>query len=235
MQAQALEAERDERLDRRAHQALAGERLTDPIAEAARLGDAAAHIGDGEAAPQRMDGTAKQEERIAHVGPQVLGIALQAATEGTTRQIVGEPGRLPRREEVAARLAQRRPFGEVRHLRRPQEHALSLDDGKRLGKRNRAEEGHGPGTTDDGARRQTMPRRSLLLLSSVVGPPSLSHAARWHRLSAIVAALSSPRLGPSAATAGRLREISARPAVRALSTVTASTLATISSSGMGRP
>ena len=54
-------------------------------------------------------------------------------------------------------------------------------------------------------------------------------------VSAIVAAHSSPGPGPSAATAGRPRAINARPAARALSTVTASIFATISSSGMGRP
>src|SRR5215211_2923201 len=63
----------------------------------------------------------------------------------------------------------------------------------------------------------------------------LAYAARRNRLSAIVAALSRSRLGPSAATAGRLRLIRLTPAARALSTVTASTLATISSSGIGRP
>src|SRR6188472_3673062 len=60
-------------------------------------------------------------------------------------------------------------------------------------------------------------------------------AARRNRLSAIAAVLARPLPGPSAAIAGLARLIKARPAARALAMVTASTLLTISSSGIGRP
>ena len=61
------------------------------------------------------------------------------------------------------------------------------------------------------------------------------HAARRVKVSAIAAALSSPEPSPRTAVASLPRAISARPAARALSTVTASTRATNSSSGIGRP
>jgi hypothetical protein len=37
----------------------------------------------------------------------VFGIAPHALAEGGTRQIVGRPGRLPRRQKISTRLAQR--------------------------------------------------------------------------------------------------------------------------------
>src|SRR6188508_1152115 len=60
-------------------------------------------------------------------------------------------------------------------------------------------------------------------------------AARRNRLSAIAAVLARPLPGPSAAIAGFARLINAAPAARALAIVTASTFATISSSGIGLP
>jgi hypothetical protein len=61
------------------------------------------------------------------------------------------------------------------------------------------------------------------------------HATLRTRLSAIVAALSRPGPGPSAAIAGRPRPIKACPAARALSGVTDSMRSTSSSNGIGRP
>ena len=73
------------------------------------------------------------------------------------------------------------------------------------------------------------------LLEQIRVPHAFSTRLGGARLSAITAALSRPDPAPSAARAGRLREIKLFPAARALSTVTASIFSAISSSGMGRP
>ena len=54
VQAQPVEGEIEDQRQRRGHIALAGERLADPVAEARRLGDAAPHIGQADAADQRL-------------------------------------------------------------------------------------------------------------------------------------------------------------------------------------
>src|SRR3954453_7880850 len=187
-------------MQRAGHQPAPCEWLADPVAEAAGLCDAAPDIGKRQTADQRIVGLAKEEEGIGRVGALVLGVAAQPPSEGRAGQIVRRPCRLPRGEERATCLAQRRPLAVIGHLRRAQVNAIAFDDRQRLGKAEGAEEGH-----------------------------AMVQAAGRPRLSAIAAALSSPRPGPSTATAGRLRPISALPAARALSTVTASILPTISS------
>src|SRR6266566_2521014 len=173
MQPQRAEREGQECAHGRGHVAAASIGPADPISEAPRLGDAAAHIGQRQAAQQHLVAAAEDEEGIGLVVALVLGVTAQAPAERRAREIVGRPGRLPGGEEGPAGVAQRRPFGIIAGAWRP-------------------------------------------------------------RLSAIAAALSSPA-GPSAANAGGLRRINSRPAARALSTVTASTLAMISSIASGRP
>src|SRR5215211_3719944 len=242
MQPESAEHERNERIDGRRHQAAARVGLADPITEASGLGDAAAHIGERQSAHQRIVGAAEQEERVGLVGAQILGVTLQAPPKGAARQIVVQPGRFPRRQELAALLPQAGPFGKIGHLRRPQVDAVSFHDGERLREGNRAEERHRSGRHQRSSAIVGRSRASGIMTEIRSAEfrirrlvRKLAHAARRNRLSAIVAALSRSRLGPSAATAGRLRLIRLTPAARALSTVTASTLATISSSGIGRP
>src|SRR5262249_54532224 len=138
-------------------------------------------------------------------------VALYATAERRAREIVDRPDRLPRREKIAACFAQCRPFLEVVHLRRAQHDAVAFDALQRFRKIDGAEKSHWLVQPDQG------------------------HAARRIRVSAIAAALSSPEPRPRTAVASLPRAISARPAARELSTVTASTLATSSSSGTGRP
>ena len=104
--------------------------------------DAAPDIGQRQAADQRVVRPADDEEGIALVGAQVLAIAADAAPERAAGEIVGRPGRLPRREEIAAGFAQRRPLGEVGHLRRAQHDAVAGDRRRRFAEINGAEERH---------------------------------------------------------------------------------------------
>src|SRR5262245_34293241 len=220
VQAQGAEREGQQGAHRRRHMAAPGVRLAHPISEAPRLRDAAAHVGQSEAAQQHLIAAAENEERIRLIAALVFGVAAQTAPERRAREIVGGPDRLPRSEERAARFAQGRPFGVVARSRSAQHHTASLDNGQRIGKIGGAEECHGWSS----GRVPVLDR----------GDSARSYATWRPRLSAIAAALSSPA-GPSAANAGGLRRISSRPAARALSTVTASSLAMISSIASGRP
>src|SRR4029079_13453593 len=88
--------------------------------------------GEGEAPDQCIVLGAEQEERIGLIGPHVLGVAAQALAKRRTGQIVGRPGRFPRGEKLAARLAQLRPGRVVRPLRATQHDALAYDRLQRL-------------------------------------------------------------------------------------------------------
>src|SRR5471030_3201419 len=206
MQAQRPEAARDQGTHRGGHIAFAGIWCADPVADGACLRHAAADIGERQAADQRIVVVAKDQKRISKITALVVGITLEAAAEGAARQIVGRPGRLPGREKGAAGFAQGRPFGVVSVLRHAQADARAGD------RRHRFVETDGTKKRHD-----------------------VAQAALRTRPSAMAAVLSSPLPGPSAAIAGLLRPISAWPAARALSIVTASTLATISLSGIGLP
>src|SRR6266545_2215588 len=208
VQPQGPERKRNQGGHRRGHVAMAGESRAHPVAKAAGLGAAAPDIGERQTPDQDLIALAEDEERIGQVAALILRIAADAPAEGGAGEVIDRPGRLPGREEVTARRMQRRPFRIVGILGRAQRHAIPHDGGQLLGETDRAKERHG-GLRDQAAFRA--------------------------RLSAIVAALSRPGPGPSAATAGRPRAISARPAARALSTVTPSMRATSSSSGIGRP
>src|SRR5207247_3277581 len=195
----------------------------DPISEAARLGDAAAHIGQRQAAQQHLVTAAEDEEGIGLVAALVLGVTAQAPAERRACEIVGRPGRLPGGEEGPAGVAQRRPFGIIAGAGRPQHDPVSLDARQRIGKIRGTEECHA-----------MIPLAAGCPNRFVESGAARAYAVWRPRLSAIAAALSSPA-GPSAANAGGLRRINSRPAARALSTVTASTLAMISSIASGRP
>ena len=146
MQPQCEEAERHQGAQRRRHQAVAGIGLTDPITDTAGLGDAAAHIRQRDAADQGAIRLAEDEKRIGLIGALVFGVALEAAAKCPAGEIIDGPDRFPGLEKGAAALAQRRPFGKVRHLRRTQHHPLVLDGGHDLGKCGGAEKRHGTAT-----------------------------------------------------------------------------------------
>src|SRR5690348_16314209 len=75
---QALKGEAQDELKARRHVAPARITLADPIAEAAGLGDAAAHVAETDAAHQRIVLEAKHQEAITLVGAPIGGIALEA-------------------------------------------------------------------------------------------------------------------------------------------------------------
>src|ERR1700712_4886009 len=102
---------------RRGHVAAVGMRLPDPVSDGAGLHDAAAHIGERDAADHRAVGFPEHDERIGTVGGDVLGVAAQPPPEARPGQVVGGPDRLPGRQVFAAVFAQMRPFQEIRHLR----------------------------------------------------------------------------------------------------------------------
>ena len=118
MQPQRRECEGNNRLYRRGHVAVAYVGQAHPIAEAAGLRYAASDIGERQSANQRVVGVAADQEGVALVGPQILGIPPDPPAEGGPAEIVSRPSRLPGGEKVAALLAQRRPFAVVGHLRR---------------------------------------------------------------------------------------------------------------------
>src|SRR5579872_278229 len=142
MQPQRGESERDHRAHGRRHVAAAHERQAHPVADAGSLCDAATDVGERQSADHDAVGIAYDQKRVALVGPQILGIASDAAPERASRQIVRRPDRLPRLEKLAAALAQRRPFGVIGHLRRAQRHAFARDGGERLGKIDGAKKRH---------------------------------------------------------------------------------------------
>src|SRR5262245_2510521 len=205
------EAVRDQRPHGGSHVAFAREALPDPVANAARLSDATANIGKCQPTHHRVVFAPEDQKGIGKIAALVLCIALEPPPKGATREIVGRPRRFPRHEEIAAGCAQSRPFGKIAAVRRPQSDAGTRDARDDLVEADGSEECHG--------------RKAGRAVQ----------AARRNRLSAIAAVLARPLPGPSAAIAGFARPISAAPAARALATVTASTFATISSSGIGLP
>src|SRR5438128_2348917 len=78
----SADGERHEALQRAGHQPAARERLTDPVAEAPGLRDAAPDIGKRQPADQRVVRFAEQKKCIRTIGALVLRIAAQAPPEG---------------------------------------------------------------------------------------------------------------------------------------------------------
>src|SRR5882724_5821332 len=127
VQAEAVEDEQHERLQRLGHIALARIGLADPIAEIRGLGDAAADIAEIDAAQQGMVVAAEDEEAVAAVFmPFERGLA-QAAAKGRPRQRVDGPGRLPRRQKCPALLPQFGPGAPVAPARRLHVEASALE------------------------------------------------------------------------------------------------------------
>ena len=110
------EGEVAERADGGERVAVAGVGPAAPVADRAHLGDAAADVGERDAAGQRARPRAEDEERIGGAGVAVAGIGGEAAAVGRAAQVVGRPGRLPGLQEGAADGAQ---FAPLRIVRRP--------------------------------------------------------------------------------------------------------------------
>jgi len=143
MQLQRRECEWNDGVDRSRHMTLARIGRAHPVAEAARLGTTPTNVGQRQTAHENIVVLAENEESVSQIAALVFGIALDAAAKGRSRQVVGGPGRLPRREEVATRLAQRRPFGTIGHLRGTQNDAVARDRGHQVGRADCAKECHG--------------------------------------------------------------------------------------------
>jgi hypothetical protein len=143
MQLQRRECEWNDGVDRSRHVTLARVGRAHPVAKAARLGTTATNVGQGQAAYENIVVLAENEERVSQIAALVLGIALDATAKRRSGQVVGGPSRLPRREEVATRLAQRRPFGTIGHLWGTQNDAVARDRGHQVGRADGAKECHG--------------------------------------------------------------------------------------------
>ena len=131
VQAQRAEGEAQAQPHRIRHITLTGEGHAHPIAEAAALRDAAPDIAQRDAAQQLVVILAEQEEGVALVALPLLGIALQAAAIGGAAERIARPGRLPRRQEIAAERAQFRPLPPVSPTRRAQIKPLAPQGGFR--------------------------------------------------------------------------------------------------------
>src|SRR5262245_57255239 len=101
----------------------------DPIAERAGLGHPAAHVAEREPADEHAGGDCEDEQRVAYVLAKIAQIMANAPAKRGARELVGGPQRLPRGQELPAPSPELRPFGIVRHLRRPQRDFIGLDDG----------------------------------------------------------------------------------------------------------
>src|SRR5262249_5428584 len=190
------------------HIPLAGKWRTNPIPNTACLRHAATNIGNRQSTDHGVVVAAEYQKSIGQIAALIFGVSLEPPAEGTAREIVSRPDRLPGNQKAPTHFAQGCPFGKIAAVRRTQRHARAGHARHCFVGTYGSEKRHG----------------------RIAG-----HAARRTRLSAIAAVLARPLPGPSPAVAGLARPIKARPAARALSTVTASTLATISSSGTGRP
>src|SRR5262249_18707126 len=95
------------------HMTLARVGCSYPVAETARLGTAPTNIRERQTAQQNIIVLTKNEEGIGEVAALVFGVALNATAKGCAGKVVGGPGRLPWREEIAARFSQRYPFRAV--------------------------------------------------------------------------------------------------------------------------
>src|SRR6516165_3571384 len=96
-----------------------------PIAETGSLRAAAANIGKRKPADEYVVAPAGDEECIGEVAALVLTIALDAAAERGSGQVVGGPSRLPRRKKRTACLPQPAPFRVVGHQWRSQCNAVA--------------------------------------------------------------------------------------------------------------
>ena len=119
-------AKREDQPQPFAHVALAGMRLADPIAEAGGLGDAAADIGEADAAQERVVVAAEEQEAVALVAAPIERVAREAAAEGArgdsaSLDQVGSHGVRKSREapRSSAQARQSRRSGGRSTVRRP--------------------------------------------------------------------------------------------------------------------
>src|ERR1700722_3042239 len=117
MKAQSFADEGHERADRVVHVGLTRESLAHPIAQSAGLRDAAADVRQRAAAQQLIVAMTEDEERISRIETRFALIALEPAAIGAFGQLIARPGRLPRRQEGAAFVAQARPGEKILHAR----------------------------------------------------------------------------------------------------------------------
>ena len=123
MHGEFVEGETSAPVNRLAHIALANMRPADPIAEGTALTDAAANVGQGDAAQQFVVIAAENEKAVAAILFPILVIARQAPAEGAFGQHVTRPCWLPRLQKITAFRAQLRPGGPIAARRRPQKGA----------------------------------------------------------------------------------------------------------------
>src|SRR5437764_13899927 len=100
VQPQLLESEIEHQRQCRSHKALARIWFAGPVAEAPRLRDAAADVGETETADERLV-VAEDKEVVALIGPPILGIAGDAGAKAGPAQRVRRPARFPRRRKIA--------------------------------------------------------------------------------------------------------------------------------------
>src|SRR6516162_5879191 len=122
--------------------------------QSAELCAAPADVRERQPSHQDVALFAENEERIGEIVSMILGIPLDAATKGRTGKIVGRPGRLPRGKEIPACLAQRDPFGTIRHLGHSKYHALASNRRRWIGDADGAKKCHVPAVT--------VPKRQLI-------------------------------------------------------------------------
>src|SRR6516165_1909957 len=148
MKLQRPEREGNDGVDCNRHMTLARVSCPHPITETARLGTASTNIGERQPAQQNIIVLAENEEGIGEVAALVFGIALDATAKRGAGKVIGGPGRLPGREEIAACFPQSHPFRAVGHLRRPQHDAVAGNRRHRIGQADGAKECHGDQPSD---------------------------------------------------------------------------------------
>src|SRR5690606_37475522 len=110
-------------------------------AERAGLRHAARDVGKRDAAEKRIVGLAEDEERVGAVLTHLELIAADASPEGGARKVVGGPGGLPGRQELAALAPELRPGRIVGTARAAEEKAGARKGGRLVG-RGDTQEGH---------------------------------------------------------------------------------------------
>src|SRR5690606_2063140 len=102
------------------HVAPSGMALAGPVADLRRLRDAVADVAEGDPADELTPLVLEDQIGDRAAREEILPHAAHAPTPARALQLVARPSRLPRLEEVAAFVPQRRPFEVVRAARRVQ-------------------------------------------------------------------------------------------------------------------
>src|SRR3972149_7018941 len=123
VQGEILEAPLQQGAHGVADMALALVRLADPIADRAGMRRAAPYLRKRNAADELLVIAAEDEERISAPVADIFGVAAQLVAISRPREFVIRPGRLPRRQDLAAGVAHGDPLRIVARLRVAQIHA----------------------------------------------------------------------------------------------------------------